>query len=304
MGKIVWGPDIGKCVGYLIKLLCPKCEKPRYVGKSIKYVDDVKNPKYTKQLCSECYLDTRRTKTNDKVIWGPDIGKKERYYVKVKCPECDELRYVERRKRHLDNWENPEYSKESCKKCRKEDSRLIKNAVPGEYRDGEYMGEVIYGFQINEKTKYLIWIQCKTCKKYCWVAINKETCKICSYNENKPFYSRRKQSKGYNLIKLPNDDTLSEMCNDRRVNSVWVLEHRYVMAKHLGRVLKISEQVHHKDGNRQNNDIDNLELCLIGEHIIGQRIKDYIPIELKDILNELEEENKVLRNKVKNLYLD
>jgi hypothetical protein len=39
-----------------------------------------------------------------------------------------------------------------------------------------------------------------------------------------------------------------------------MLEHRYVMEEHLGRKLRTSEIVHHKDGNGLNNSIDNLEL--------------------------------------------
>jgi hypothetical protein len=39
-----------------------------------------------------------------------------------------------------------------------------------------------------------------------------------------------------------------------------VLEHRYVMAEHLGRPLTDEEVVHHRDGDRKNNAIENLEL--------------------------------------------
>ncbi len=44
------------------------------------------------------------------------------------------------------------------------------------------------------------------------------------------------------------------------LNGKRVLEHRDLMAKHLGRPLLRSEVVHHKDGNPINNDISNLEL--------------------------------------------
>lgn len=40
----------------------------------------------------------------------------------------------------------------------------------------------------------------------------------------------------------------------------WKLEHRHVMEQQLGRPLESWERVHHRDGNRQNNDPSNLEL--------------------------------------------
>src|SRR5262249_51058147 len=54
-----------------------------------------------------------------------------------------------------------------------------------------------------------------------------------------------------------------------------VFEHRYVMAESLGRALYKEETVHHRDGNRRNNSIENLEL-FSNRHGPGQRVVDKV----------------------------
>jgi hypothetical protein len=56
----------------------------------------------------------------------------------------------------------------------------------------------------------------------------------------------------------------------------WVLEHRMLMERHLGRRLTATESVHHKDGNRQNNALDNLELWSRPQPQ-GARARDLVP---------------------------
>lgn len=46
----------------------------------------------------------------------------------------------------------------------------------------------------------------------------------------------------------------------------YVLAHRVIIENHLGRILNKNEVVHHKDGNKKNNNIDNLEVLDIVKH--------------------------------------
>ena len=72
---------------------------------------------------------------------------------------------------------------------------------------------------------------------------------------------RRVAEDGYVLIWLPKDDPFVSMAQEHGgAGGGYVLEHRLVMARKLGRLLTEDETVHHKDTNRQNNDEDNLVL--------------------------------------------
>lgn len=64
---------------------------------------------------------------------------------------------------------------------------------------------------------------------------------------------------GYKIVYLPKHPNANK-------TGGWVYYHRLVMENRLKRYLEKDEHVHHKDENKLNNNIDNLELLSSSEH--------------------------------------
>lgn len=114
----------------------------------------------------------------------------------------------------------------------------------------------------------------KYCSKEC-LSIGRES------TASVPIGTLRETIDKYILIKVPKNYFGSH-------KNGWILQHRYVMEQHLGRALTKNENIHHKNGDRSDNRLENLELWGTKQPI-GQRVVDKVA-HAKEILKKYEEE--------------
>jgi len=141
---------------------------------------------------------------------------------------------------------------------------LVTDAKPklGDKKRGQEIGKT--------RGQLYFWLACKNCGKERWVARSQIQdkryigwCRKCGNYRNGVLQGRKNKktgrrinTTGYVEILINKDNPYYLMAE----KSGYIKEHRLVMAQKLGRLLKSNELVHHINGNKQNNNIDNLTL--------------------------------------------
>ena len=116
----------------------------------------------------------------------------------------------------------------------------------------------------REAYRTYIWDACEICGECRWVQLVKgkaknQLCLKCSHGGKRHARwagGRNDKGKGYIRIWLDSGDFFYQMTDLHG----YVLEHRLLMAKHLGRCLHQWEVVHHKNHIKTDNRIENLQL--------------------------------------------
>ena len=168
------------------------------------------------------------------------------------------------------------------------------------------LGEIKRAIDVGYKgtgLRKVMWVACPDCGKERWVQIvagipRNTRCQKCAAII-KPVIFRGKTAEkslswrggkstdtnGYIMIYVRDDDFFAPMVTCAH----YIPEHRLVMAKNLGRCLHTWETVHHLNGDKHDNRIENLQLLSPEKHDVVTRFNQKVAI-LTSKINNLKQE--------------
>lgn len=234
------------------------------------------------------------TNTEDKHLSSGSViywSRREDPYVPVKCGSCGRERMVTANNTTRQTFHG------ICRQC-SNGEKWIDETLPN--------GCVVYW---SRRDGQRVPVKCGRCNNEHMThaanirsAVFTGLCRSCLHTgpDSTTWKGGRPIKKGYIQVKVyPDHPFYNEMAS----TTGYIPEHRLVMAQHLGRPLKRTEVVHHKNDNKLDNRIENLELYTsFQEH--GRALQDrtphpgYVPVgKLKRVLQmikkalEMEDDN-------------
>ena len=165
---------------------------------------------------------------------------------------------------------------------------------PEEIEDSIVRSAFDFQSQCANKTKTCISRKCLDCGEVEQVIVSdirrrlksktkqRGLCRKCSIRGENSFFWKR----GFSIDKSGYVRIIDHKHPKRDVNNQ-IFEHRVVMEQFLGRYLSASEQVHHINGIKADNRIENLELWQ-KNHPTGKRYADMTVQDLQTLLEEIE----------------
>lgn len=216
-----------------------------------------------------------------KVVDGKILGiKAKNKYIYSPCSICGKPRWttyaVKKQKANIDK----------CLSC---SIKLVheRNRLKIESKGKPFVGEVRRGREIGSKDKKhpYIFSKCPVCGIERWVTFRggksnpMQRCQACSAKAQVGTKAsnwkggRVKHSEGYIEVKVYPEDFYYSMAN----SNGYVIEHRLLMAKKLKRCLLPWEVVHHRNGVRDDNRLENLQLLPTRKyHITDTVLKSHV----------------------------
>lgn len=195
-----------------------------------------------------------------------------------------------------------------CQKCAAS-NRNSKLVLITYYGGGiPQVGDIALAKQLGYKDRGLRYYDaCPICGKGRWVRnTNRNSmCASCS-GKNKHCVGitagKVRIKRCYKFIHIHKNDPLFAMVNakTKTVKGGWVLEHRLVMARHINRPLLTSEVVHHINGIKTDNRIENLSLMSESSHnshLVAKSLQERIQL-LEKRITLLEAEAEIMRAKL------